>query len=173
MRSFLLISLVLWGAVVASASDSDYLMRCDTTSLTSYRVHMQARNANLDGVMAVKLIDGSIKGVVVNDFGIKAFAFTISHDRKKVKLHDVMPMLNHWYIKRVLKSDLRLLFNATYSTLESSNKKTQIAVLDDGTIKMTNHKYNIVYTLGQAQGSLNQDIESNEPEIEVEDESTQ
>ena len=172
MRSFLLISLVLWGAV-ASAIDSDYLMRCDTTSLTSYRVHMQAHNANLDGVMAIKLIDGCIKGVVVNDFGIKAFAFSISHDRKKVKLHDVMPMLNHWYIKRVLKSDLRLLFNATCSTLESSNKKTQITILDDGSIKMTNHKYHIVYTLGQAQGSLTQDSESNEPEIEFEDESTQ
>ena len=73
----------------------------------------------------------------------------------------------------MLKSDLRLLFNATCSTLESSNKKTQITILDDGSIKMTNHKYNIVYTLGQAQGSLNQDIESNEPEIEFEDESTQ
>ena len=173
MRNFLLISLVLWCSVVANAIDSDYLMRCHTDSLTSYRLHMQARNANLDGVMAIKLIDGSIKGVVVNDFGIKAFAFSISPNRKKVNLQDVIPMLNHWYIKRVLKNDLKLLFNATYSTLESSNKKTQITILDDGTIKMTNHKYNIVYTLGQAQVSLTQDIESNEPEIEFEDETTQ
>lgn len=173
MRNFVLISLMLWCSVVAYASDSDYVMRCHTDSLTSYRLHMQARSANLDGVMAIKLIDGSIKGVVVNDFGIKAFAFSVSPNRKEVNLQDVMPMLNHWYIKRVLKNDLKLLFNATNSTLESSNKKTLITKLDDGTIKMTNHKYKIEYTIGEAQVSLSQDIESNEPEIEFEDETAQ
>lgn len=173
MRNFVLISLMLWCSVVTYANDSDYVMRCHTDSLTSYRLHMQARNANLDGVMAIKLIDGSIKGVVVNDFGIKAFAFSVSPNRKQVNLQDVMPMLNHWYIKRVLKNDLKLLFNATNSTLESSNKKTLITKLDDGTIKITNHKYKIEYTIGEAQVSLSQDIESNEPEIEFEDETAQ
>ena len=70
-------------------------MQTDSVKLTNYRVQLQARNASLDGVCAIKIIDGSIKGVVVNDFGIKAFAFSISPDRKKVTLQDVLPMLDH------------------------------------------------------------------------------
>lgn len=173
MRNFVLISVLMLCAMVANAIDCDYLMHAQTDSLTRYRVQLQARNATLDGVLAVKIIDGNINGVVVNDFGIKAFAFSISNDRKKVKLQDVMPMLNHWYIKRVLKNDLKLLFNATSCDKQSTNNKTQIAVLNDGSIKMTNTKYKIEYLFTEAQVVETQELESEDDEIEAEYEITE
>ena len=173
MRNFVLISLLMWCAIVANATDCDYLMHAQPDSLTRYRVQLQARNATLDGVLAVKIIDGNINGVVVNDFGIKAFAFSISHDRKKVKLQDMMPMLNHWYIKRVLKNDLKLLFNATCCDQPSTGKKTQITVLDDGSIKMTNTKYHIEYLFTKAQVVESQESGSEDEEIEEEYEITE
>lgn len=150
--------------VLTHASDCDYLMCVDSTKLTNYRVQLQSRNASLDGVCAIKIIDSSIRGVVVNDFGIKAFAFSLSPDRKKVKLQDVIPMLDHWYIKRVLKNDLKQLFNATTCDPPNSGKKTKIEVLDDGTISVTNSKYHINYLFTKAP-----DIEQDEPENQDEE----
>lgn len=162
-------------ALLAQAGECDYLMHVDSAHLTHYRVQLQARNASLDGVCAIKLIDGSIKGVVVNDFGIKAFAFIISPDRKKVKLQDVIHMLDHWYIKRVIKNDLKLLFNATTSNISNQDKKTKIEILDDGTIKMTNSKYHIQYlfTLAPETEQEEPKNQNDEPQLIIEDETTE
>ncbi len=173
MRNFVLISVLMWCAMVVNATDCDYLMHAQPDSLTRYRVQLQARNATLDGVLAVKIVDGNINGVVINDFGIKAFAFIISHDRKKVKLQDVMPMLNHWYVKRVLKSDLKLLFNITDCDKQPKGKKTQIEILDDGSIKMTNTKYHIEYLFTKAQVIETQESGREGEEIELEYEITE
>lgn len=48
-----------------------------------------------------------IKGCLFNEFGITALSFSYNLEKHKVKLHDVLPMLNKWYIRKVLKKDLR------------------------------------------------------------------
>lgn len=162
-------------ALLARAGECEYLMQTDSVKLTNYRVQLQARNASLDGVCAIKIIDGSIKGVVVNDFGIKAFAFSISPDRKKVTLQDVLPMLDHWYIKRVINNDLKLLFNATTCNISNQDKKTKIEILDDGTISMNNSKYHIQYLFNMASETEQEDPEyqDDEPEFKIDDETTE
>ena len=162
-------------ALLARAGECEYLMQTDSVKLTNYRVQLQARNASLDGVCAIKIIDGSIKGVVVNDFGIKAFAFSFSPDRKKVTLQDVLPMLDHWYIKRVIKNDLKLLFNATSCNISNQGKKTTIVVLDDDTIEMNNNKYNIKYLFSLTQDNEQEenDYQDDEPQFEIDDETAE
>ncbi len=72
--------------------------------------------------------DGTeIKGSIFNEFGISAIDFTYSIAKDKVKLHDVLPMLNRWYIKKLLRSDLRkVLHNLRQGACEYRNEKYKI-----------------------------------------------
>lgn len=52
--------------------------------------------------------DGEVlSGAIVNEFGVSALQFTYNVRRDKVKIESAAPMLDHWYIKRVLRRDLR------------------------------------------------------------------
>lgn len=51
--------------------------------------------------------DGEIKGSIFNEFGISALDFSYSEKKDKVKLHHVFKMMNKWYIKKVLRHDIR------------------------------------------------------------------
>ena len=37
-------------------------------------------NAQLDGICLIKIIDNDIKGVIINDFGIKALEFAVCYN---------------------------------------------------------------------------------------------
>lgn len=62
--------------------------------------------------ICILLRDGQqIKGSIFNEFGISAIDFSYDEQRDKVKLYEVVKMLNRWYIKRVLRRDLRELIH--------------------------------------------------------------
>ena len=46
-------------------------------------------------------------GSVINEFGLKAFDFVYNKQRNKLKLENVTPALDKWYIRRVLRHDMR------------------------------------------------------------------
>ena len=49
----------------------------------------------------------SVKASIFNEFGISAIDFVYNPQKDKVKLVSVIKMLNKWYIRKLLKSDLR------------------------------------------------------------------
>ena len=52
--------------------------------------------------------DGTdVKASIFNEFGISAIDFVYNPQKDKVKLVSVINMLNKWYIRKLLKSDLR------------------------------------------------------------------
>ena len=70
-----------------------------------------------------------IKASIFNEFGISAIDFSYSLRKDKVKLLGVIKMLNKWYIRKMLKSDLRKLMHA----------------LQQGKTEYRNEKYKIDY----------------------------
>ena len=65
----------------------------------------------LSGV-CVMLVEGDcVKGSFFNDFGISFFDFAYSRTKDKVKLLSVQPMMDKWYIRKVLRRDLRQLLH--------------------------------------------------------------
>lgn len=77
-----------------------------------YSASIEMPRGYLSGVCILLREDATIKGSLFNEFGISALDFSYSPDKDKVKLHSVMAMLNKWYIKRVLKKDLRALMHS-------------------------------------------------------------
>lgn len=109
-----------------------------------YSAYITFPRGSMTGVCLVR-IDETGDGVmsVVNEFGIKAFDATYSAKTGKVKLLNVVKMLDRWYVRRTVAADLVALFNPTGRL----PKHRTVAVDTDGNIVITNTRMNITYQL--------------------------
>ena len=139
-RCLLLISLFCLTSV---AYASDYLLPLEGRQ--QFTVFISVRGMELTGICIIKTDEEGSRGAIVNEFGVHALDFTLSSDRKKVKLLNVMPVMDHWYIKKVVRGDLKYLFLSTENP-QSKGKRT-VTVEDDGTVMMENTKYRLKYSL--------------------------
>lgn len=55
---------------------------------------------------------GMIRGSLFNEFGLSFIDFTYYVNKDRVKLHHVVKMMDKWYVRRVLRHDLRELLHA-------------------------------------------------------------
>lgn len=132
MRRFLLsISLLLVAAFSSDARGTSVVTEpVEVTSLTDatnvsflfpfagdestrYTVAITFKNASFSGICVVKNIGTQIAGTIVNEFGIRSFDFTMSRDRRRVRLLNVMKPLDKCLIRKTIARDLKRLFNAT------------------------------------------------------------
>ena len=61
----------------------------------------------VSGLLVLLHEEGMVKGSLFNEFGITALDFTYDRRKDKVKLHTVVKMMDKWYIRKVLRRDLR------------------------------------------------------------------
>ena len=119
LRYFKLISFVCLFSLMgpnASAQESSMLVMdahphgavlVDTIGATNkYSALIELPKAYLSGVCFLRNVDGKVMGCIFNEFGISALEFSYRPGEKKVKLLNVIPMMNKWYIKRVISRDL-------------------------------------------------------------------
>ena len=85
-------------------------------------MQIEVKKAYISGICGMLFEDGKLKACVVNEFGLSAMDF--EYDPHVIK------KLDHWYIKRFLKRDLRILIHN----------------LRQGINKYENTKYEITYT---------------------------
>ncbi|MBR4389957.1 MAG: hypothetical protein IKT00_12395 [Prevotella sp.] len=74
-----------------------------------YTVNIEMSRGYISGVGIMKNDGEQLLCCVFNEFGVSAIDFTYDLRKHKVKLHSVMKMLDKWYIRRVLRKDLRSL----------------------------------------------------------------
>jgi len=110
--------------------------------LPKYRVQITTRRAGFSGVMVVKRHGNDWKGTLVNEFGIKAFDFTVV--RGACALQNTVSFLDKWYIRRTIERDWTFLFGHAQKAMQVKGKK--IEILPDGAFILHNTKRNIVYT---------------------------
>lgn len=143
-RSLLSISLLWLSILSASAQHSFVGHALPTDSVVSFTSEISFRGNGISGVCVAKGTADGAKGSLMNEFGIKAFDFIYDAGRGKVKVLNVMTFLNKWYIKRVMRQDLLLLFRCDE---QSVGKKHQLTKSPDGNVELRNNKYNITYSL--------------------------
>lgn len=107
------VSVVTEPVEVTGITETAYLFRFDGDESTRYTVAITFKNASFSGICVVKNIGTQIAGTIVNEFGIRAFDFTMSQDRRRVKLLTVMKPLDKCLIRKAIARDLKRLFNAT------------------------------------------------------------
>lgn len=96
-----------------------------------YSAYIEMPRGYVSGICILLREGQQIKGSIFNEFGISAIDFSYDVQRDKVKLYEVVKMLNRWYIKRVLRRDLRELIHQ----------------MQQGNQEFTDSKHNISYKL--------------------------
>lgn len=140
MKRCLLLSSLLLLAGVASAAG--WLLPLDGRQ--QFAVSIAARGVMLTGICVVSTDSaGYSRGSVVNEFGIHAFDFTVGADRRRVRLLNVVPQLDRWYLRRVVRGDLRRLFLATATGRQKGHRTVSLSA--DGTVVLVNERHNLEY----------------------------
>ena len=94
-----------------------------------YSAYIEMSKGYVSGICVLLKEEGVVKGSLFNEFGFTALDFTYNPERDKIKLHSVMKMMDKWYIRKVLKKDLRQVMKA----------------LMKGESEYTNQRQHIVY----------------------------
>jgi len=106
--------------------------------LAKYDAYIEMPKAYLSGICILLLEEGEIKGSIFNEFGITALDFSYNLQKKKVKLHSVIKMMDKWYIRKVLKKDLAKL----------------MGTLQQGETEYTNERRHILYRFTPAKDTI-------------------
>ena len=120
--SLLLLSLLAMPASAATFPESD-------GDHVRYNAVIEMGRGYVSGVCILARDGETVRGCLFNEFGISALAFEYDTATDKVKLTDVIKMLNKWYIRRTLRQDLRQVMHG----------------LADGVMTYRNEKRNINY----------------------------
>jgi len=119
-------------------------------SHSKYNVQIDFKKAYISGICIMLDEDDMVKASIVNEFGVSALDFTYNKQKKKVKIISVMSKLDHWYIRRVLKADL----------------KNVMVLLPQGINTYNDEKFNIRYTFNPINETEEQSILDNQPPTE-------
>ena len=123
-----------------AAAQQHYPLLLNGQQRAAWNFTLQRGTMTLTGICIVRQLDESLAGSVVNEFGIKAFDFTVKNDR--IRLTNVFAPMDKWYIRRVLRADLSLL-TCTKPT-SPSRRRTLIAAQPDS-IVLINHRRGLTY----------------------------
>jgi len=172
MRYLIFVSLVLGLLAACSSHKKMTISKADvipfwTTELmdsvkkNDFRMTLSTPKATITGICIVKHVDGTWRGTIINEFGLKVLDF-VSHP-KECKLLNVIPFLDKWYIKKVMASDIRFMMdvdNPDYRFGVEANrywdndtlvvnykKEKELRRFPDGEVQYKNQKRELVYLL--------------------------
>lgn len=92
-----------------------------------YNATIEMKKGYLSGICILIRDKDGYKGSIFNEFGISVLDFTYQPVTGKVKLENVIQLLDKWYIKRLLKQDLsQVIKNLQKGISIYDNKKYKI-----------------------------------------------
>lgn len=142
MRAYLLLISLIFSLSLAKAGNTHPFFPTNEGERREYTSTIQFNRNTLSGICIVKKEENKYIGTFINEFGIKAFDFIYDHKRKNVKILNTIEFLNKWYIKRVIRKDLKFLFTNKCNF----KKKNREIAYSDSCIILTDNKYNIQYS---------------------------
>ncbi len=158
LSSLLAVLVILTGCrsvqplVSADGTLATALLPASGAPAAQWQVAISMRQADLTGICLLKTDADTVRGTLVNEFGIRALSFIVSPGREKVQLRELAPFLDHWYIRRTLRDDLRFLFRATSADLGTPVDNRLITRNDRGGLTLTNVRRGIVYEFSPMAG---------------------
>ena len=101
------------------------------------------KGGHLSGVCIIRTEGENGVMSVINEFGIKAFDAVYTGKKNRVKLKNVIPPLNRWYVRKVIAKDMSFLFNPD----KKLSRHRSLSREENGSIVLSNKRFNIVYNL--------------------------
>lgn len=107
--------------LLATAFDSSAQTVGDIEQSRRYSVQIDFERAGISGVCIMREQEEDVLGAIVNEFGVLALNFSYDSRRGKAKIIDLIPQLNKWYIRQVLRNDLRRMVPALMAQPSTEN----------------------------------------------------
>lgn len=153
-RFLIFISILVLRLLPASAQSGiqpsvDSTAIADSSRLT-FTALIETPKASISGICLLVQDSDTIKGAIVNEFGITALDFVYTRKDDKVRLVSAAPMLDKWYMRPVITADIRMLLHA----------------LREGKFSYEDEKYHIRYTLSPINGDDNNDNDNDNDDTE-------
>jgi hypothetical protein len=96
------------GKNTAQFSESMTLQMANPNATNRYKTTILAGGNNITGILVVKRMNDTWRGSLMNEFGVKMFDFISTTE--KCSILNMVPMMDKWYIKKVIAADFHLLF---------------------------------------------------------------
>ena len=103
------VSLLLSSALSLKAQS---LLPSPSGEAARYDAYIELPRGYLSGVCIMRCAGDTLRGSIFNEFGVSAMDFVYDRRKDRVRLLSVMKMMDRWYIRRTLRSDLRLLLRS-------------------------------------------------------------
>ena len=117
----------------------------DTAEIRQYNLLLQVRRHEISGICVMKMISATeIIGTVINEFGLTAFDF--EYNEGNLQLSNLPPILDRWYIRRILREDLAFFFSNLLLRQDLRKRSREMTFSPDGEIILENHRFKIKYT---------------------------
>lgn len=143
---------LLAGIGTASAAGPEAFLPAEEGVRAQYTVTIGWKQARITGICIMKSLGGEIVGSLVNEFGIRAFDFRYDPRREALKIENTIGFLDRWYIRKGLRSDLRVLFRAANGVLPCERGCRRIDRLDDGSLQLENRRRGLSYRFSPMNG---------------------
>lgn len=117
----------------------------DSGMVVRRAISMDMDKGHISGILLTKRDGDVIVGTVVNEFGITALSFVYSKVTGKIQLENIVGFLDKWYIKRVLKNDIKYAICYLYHLPIKTAKSYTVSEYDE-IITIANNKRKITYT---------------------------
>ncbi|MDR1675850.1 MAG: hypothetical protein LBR86_05235 [Tannerella sp.] len=126
----------------------------------SYQVTIRIKDKPISGICLLKKVGYEWRGSLVSELGARAFDFTVTS--RKCKLQNVVSLIDKWYIRKTVASDLYCLFEVDHpeasfrkktvrceqgALVVRFGKKKVITRSPDGTLTLQNLVRDISYSL--------------------------
>ena len=147
--SLLVLSLLQAIAQPATKLSTDSAAVADSSRRT-FTALIETPKASISGICLLVQDSDTIKGAIVNEFGITALDFVYTRKDDKVRLVSAAPMLNKWYMRPVITADIRELLHA----------------LREGKFSYEDEKYHIRYSLSPINDDDNNDNDNDNDDTE-------
>lgn len=149
MRHFLLfLSSLIFSISSISAQDIENSdIPNEDAARDVYSFQIDTPKAAITGIMILKESGEDIVGSMVNEFGVSAIDFVYNKRKNSIKLLNVASFLNKWYIKLILKKDLRLAIQLLKDIPHKNPGNYTIDKTEDS-LTLFNVKRKLKYTFG-------------------------
>lgn len=143
MRRFLLSINLAATIFVAMQAKAQSILPLQDGKPARYSAFIEMPKAYISGICVLVYENDCIKGSMFNEFGMSAIDFSYLPEKEKIQIHNVIGMLDKWYIKKVMKKDIRML----------------MAALEEGRTEYTDKKNNLKFHLSPIETEETNNIE--------------
>lgn len=80
-----------------------------TDSKRRYSVQIDIGNAYISGLCIMHTDDNIVTSSIVNEFGVSTLTYRYDLSKGRLKIISIVKQMNRWHIKKMLKSDLKII----------------------------------------------------------------